>query len=234
MIKEKTQIIKLDDGREISISTGKLAKQAHGSVEVRMGNTHLLATVVSNFEAREGVDFLPLTVDYREKFAADGRFPGGFLKREARPTDQEILVMRLVDRILRPMFPSDYHAEVQIMISLNSHDENIKPDALAALAASSAIAISDIPFNGPISECRVARINGNFIINPSSEQLENADIDLMIGASADSVAMVEGEMNEVSEEEMIEAIKIGHEAIKIQCDAQLKLAEKVGISSSKT
>jgi polyribonucleotide nucleotidyltransferase len=233
MIKEEKQIIKLNDGREISISTGKLAKQAHGSVEVRMGNTHLLATVVSSFEAREGVDFLPLTVDYREKFSADGRFPGGFLKREARPTDQEILIMRLVDRILRPMFPSDYHAEVQIMISLNSHDPNVKPDALAALAASTAIALSDIPFNGPISECRVARINGSFIINPSSEQLANADIDLMVGASADSVAMVEGEMSEVSEAEMIEAIKIGHEAIKEQCAAQLELAAKVGVLEEK-
>jgi polyribonucleotide nucleotidyltransferase len=233
MIKEEKQIIKLDDGREISISTGKLAKQAHGAVEVRMGNTHILATVVSSFEAREGVDFLPLTVDYREKFSADGRFPGGFLKREARPTDQEILIMRLVDRILRPMFPSDYHAEVQIMISLNSHDPNVKPDALAALAASTAIAISDIPFNGPISECRVARIDGGFMINPSSEQLENADIDLMVGASADSVAMVEGEMSEVSEAEMIEAIKIGHEAIKVQCAAQLELAAKIGASSKK-
>ena len=233
MIKEEKEIIKLDDGREITLTTGKLAKQAHGSVEVRMGNTHLLATVVSSFEARDGVDFLPLTVDYREKFSADGRFPGGFLKREARPTDQEILVMRLVDRILRPMFPSDYHAEVQIMISLNSHDPSVKPDALAALAASTAIAISDIPFNGPISECRVARIDGSFMINPSSEQLANADIDLMVGASADSVAMVEGEMNEVSEAEMIEAIKIGHEAIKVQCAAQVKLATKVGASSVK-
>ena len=191
-MKIEEQIIKLNDGREISITTGKLAKQAHGSVEVRMGNTHLLATVVSSYEAREGVDFLPLTVDYREKFAADGRFPGGFLKREARPTDQEILVMRLVDRILRPMFPSDYHAEVQIMISLNSHDENVMPDSLAALAASSALAISDIPFNGPISEVRVARINNEFVINPSALQLEDADIDLMVGASSDSVAMVEG------------------------------------------
>ncbi len=233
MIKEETQIIKLDDNREISISTGKLAKQAHGSVELRMGNTHLLATVVSNFEAKEGVDFLPLTVDYREKFSADGRFPGGFLKREARPTDQEILIMRLVDRILRPMFPSDYHAEVQIMISLNSHDSNVKPDALAALAASAAITLSDIPFNGPVSECRVARINNKFIINPSSVDLENADIDLMVGASSDSVAMVEGEMNEVSEAEMIEAIKIGHEAIKKQCAAQLELATKVGVSMEK-
>ena len=233
MIKEKTQIIKLNDGREISITTGKLAKQAHGSVELRMGNTHLLATVVSSFEAREGVDFLPLTVDYREKFSADGRFPGGFLKREARPTDQEILIMRLVDRILRPMFPSDYHAEVQIMISLNSHDPEVKPDALAALAASSALAVSDIPFNGPISECRVARIDGKYKINPSSTELENADMDLMIGASADSVAMVEGEMNEVSESEMIEAIKIGHEAIKEQCAAQLELAAKAEITSNK-
>ena len=233
MIKEKKQIIKLNDGREISISTGKLAKQAHGSVELRMGNTHLLATVVSSFEAREGVDFLPLTVDYREKFSADGRFPGGFLKREARPTDQEILIMRLVDRILRPMFPSDYHAEVQIMISLNSHDPEVKPDALAALAASSALAVSDIPFNGPISECRVARIDGKYKINPSSTELENADMDLMIGASADSVAMVEGEMNEVSESEMIEAIKIGHEAIKEQCAAQLELAAKAEITSNK-
>ena len=233
MRKEEKQIIKLEDGREISISTGKLAKQAHGSVELRMGKTHMLATVVSNYESREGVDFLPLTVDYREKFAADGRFPGGFLKREARPTDQEILIMRLVDRILRPMFPSDYHAEVQIMISLNSHDPNVKPDALAALAASAAITLSDIPFNGPISECRVARIDNKFIINPSSEQLENADIDLMVGASTDSVAMVEGEMNEVSESEMIEAIKIGHQAIKEQCAAQLELATKAGISTKK-
>ncbi len=233
MIKEEKQIIKLSDGREITISTGKLAKQAHGSVEVRMGDTHLLATVVSSYEAKEGVDFLPLTVDYREKFAADGRFPGGFLKREARPTDNEILVMRLVDRILRPMFPSDYHAEVQIMISLNSHDPNVKPDALAALAASSAIAISDIPFNGPISEVRVARIDGEYIINPSSEQLKESDIDLMIGASSNSVAMVEGEMHEISEAEMIEAIKIGHEAIKVQCAAQLELATKVGASSKK-
>ncbi len=233
MITEEKEIIKLDDEREISLSTGKLAKQAHGSIELRMGKTHILATVVSSHEAKEGVDFLPLTVDYREKFAADGRFPGGFLKREARPTDQEILVMRLVDRILRPMFPKDYHAEVQIMISLNSHDNNVKPDALAALAASSALAISDIPFNGPISEVRVARIDNEYIINPSSIQLENADIDLIVGASNDSVAMVEGEMSEVSEEEMIEAIKIAHEAIKKQCQAQLNLAKKVSTSNPK-
>ena len=230
---EITKKITLDNGREIIISTGKLAKQSHGSVELRMGKTHLLATVVSNKEAREEVDFLPLTVDYREKFAADGRFPGGFLKREARPTDQEILVMRLVDRILRPMFPSDYHAEVQIMISLNSHDPEVSPDCLAALAASTAISISDIPFNGPISEVRVIRLEGEYIVNPSPIQMEQADIDLMIGASYDSVAMVEGEMNEVSEAEMIEAIKIGHEAIKKQCEAQRELANEISTSSPK-
>ena len=225
--KEIKQTIKLDDGREIAITTGKLAKQAHGAVEVRMGDTQLLATVVSSKDAQDGVDFLPLTVDYREKFAADGRFPGGFLKREARPTDQEILVMRLVDRILRPIFPSDYHADVQLMISLNSHDENISPDSLAALAASSALAVSDIPFNGPISEVRIVRVAGKFIVNPSPAQMEEADIDLMVGASADSVAMVEGEMSEVSEADMIEAIKIAHNAIKVQCAAQLELAAKI-------
>ncbi len=233
MIKEITKKITLNDGREITVTTGKLAKQAHGSVEIRMGKTHMLATVVSSKEARDGVDFLPLTVDYREKFAADGRFPGGFLKREARPTDQEILVMRLVDRILRPMFPGDYHAEVQIMISLNSHDPEVCPDSLAALAASTAIAISNIPFNGPISEVRVIRLNGEFIVNPSPEQMEEADIDLMVGASADSVAMVEGEMNEVSEAEMIEAIKVAHEAIKIQCAMQVELASEISSSTPK-
>ena len=233
MMKEITKKITLNDGREITISTGKLAKQANGSVEIRMGKTHMLATVVSSKEARDGVDFLPLTVDYREKFAADGRFPGGFLKREARPTDQEILVMRLVDRILRPMFPADYHAEVQVMISLNSHDPEVSPDSLAALAASTAIAISDIPFNGPISEVRVIRLNGEFIVNPSPEQMKEADIDLMVGASADSVAMVEGEMSEVSEAEMIEGIKVGHEAIKIQCAMQTELASEIATSSPK-
>ena len=233
MMKEITKKIALNDGREITISTGKLAKQANGSVEIRMGKTHILATVVSSKEARDGVDFLPLTVDYREKFAADGRFPGGFLKREARPTDQEILVMRLVDRILRPMFPADYHAEVQVMISLNSHDPEVSPDCLAALAASTAIAISDIPFNGPISEVRVIRLNGEFIVNPSPEKMKEADIDLMIGASANSVAMVEGEMSEVSEAEMIEAIKIGHEAIKVQCAIQTELASEIETSSPK-
>ena len=174
MFKEIIKEINLSDGRVIELRTGKLAKQAHGSIEVRMGESVLLATVVSNYDAKEGIDFLPLTVDYREKFAADGRVPGGFLKREARPTDHEILIMRLVDRILRPMFPSDYHAEVQIMLQLISHDKNVCPEALAGLGASAALAISDIPFNGPISEVRVGRINGDFVINPSPQQLEES------------------------------------------------------------
>ncbi len=194
----------------------------------------LLATVVSARNASPGIDFLPLTVDYREKFAAAGRYPGGFFKREARPSTEEILTMRLVDRVLRPLFPKDYHAETQVMIQLMSHDENVMPDALAGLAASACIALSDIPFDGPISEVRVARINGEFIVNPSRAQLEQADIDLMVGASADSVSMVEGEMDEVSEEEMTEAIKIAHEAIKIQCAAQDALAEKVGRKEIRT
>ena len=224
------QTIDLGDGRTIEIETGKLAKQADGSVVISMGKTMLLATVVSSKDAKEGVNFLPLTVDYREKFAADGRYPGGFLKREARPSDQEILVMRLVDRVLRPLFPSDYHAETQLMIQLMSYDKDCMPDALAGLAASACLSLSDIPFEGPISEVRVARLDGQFIINPNPEQLEAADIDLMVGASMDSVAMVEGEMDEVSEAEMIEAIKVAHEAIKVQCTAQLELAKafKVG------
>ena len=223
MLKEIRKVITLPDGREITLKTGKLAKQAHGSVELTMGSTHLLATVVSNKDAKEGINFLPLTVDYREKFSADGRYPGGFLKREARPSTHEILIMRLVDRILRPMFPDDYHAEVQIMISLNSHDENVMPDCLAALAASAALSVSDIPFNGPISEVRVIRVDEEFIINPTPEQIEKSDIDLIVGASADSVAMVEGEMDEVSEIEMIDAIKFAHEAIKLQCKVQKEL-----------
>ena len=223
MLKEIRKVITLPDGREITLKTGKLAKQAHGSVELTMGSTHLLATVVSNKDAKEGINFLPLTVDYREKFSADGRYPGGFLKREARPSTHEILIMRLVDRILRPMFPDDYHAEVQIMISLNSHDENVMPDCLAALAASAALSVSDIPFNGPISEVRVIRVDEEFIINPTPEQIEKSDIDLIVGASAESVAMVEGEMDEVSEIEMIDAIKFAHEAIKLQCKVQKEL-----------
>lgn len=224
----KREIIDLGDGRNISIETGKLAKQADGSVVVRMGNAMLLATVVANKEAGEGVDFLPLTVDYREKFAAAGRFPGGFFKREARPSDQEILTMRLVDRVLRPLFPKEYYCEVQIMIQLMSHDENVMPDALAGLAASACLAVSDIPFDGPISEVRVGRINGEFVINPNRTELEQSDMDIMVGASRDFVAMVEGEMNEVSEKEMADAIRFAHEAIKIQIEAQERLKAQVG------
>ncbi|QCR21843.1 polyribonucleotide nucleotidyltransferase [Pontibacter sp. SGAir0037] len=222
-----TKTITLPDGREIIIETGKLAKQADGSVVVRMGNTMLLAAVVSNKDAREGVDFLPLSVDYQEKFASSGKIPGGFLKREARLSDYEILVSRLVDRILRPMFPDDYHAETQMTIHLISADTEIMPDALAALAASAALAVSDIPFNGPISEVRVARIDGQLVINPKASELQRADIDMIVGASMDSVAMVEGELSEASEEEMLEAIRFAHEAIKVQCQAQLELTEMV-------
>ena len=221
------EVIDLGDGREISIETGKLAKQAHGSVVVQSGKCMLLCTVVSNYKSAD-VDFLPLTVDYREKFAAAGRYPGGFFKREARPSDGEVLTMRLVDRVLRPLFPKDYHSETQVMIQLMSHDPEVMPDAMAGLAASAAIQLSDFPFECPISEVRVGRINGEFIINPSFAQLEESDIDMMIGASADSVMMVEGEMDEISEEEMTEAIKAAHEAIKVQCEAQVKLAEAFG------
>ena len=222
------EVIDLGDGRSITIETGKLAKQADGSVVVRMGDAMLLATAVSARTSNPGVDFLPLTVDYREKFAAAGRFPGGFFKREARPSDSEVLTMRLVDRVLRPLFPDDYHAETQVMIQLMSHDENVMPDALAGLAASAALAVSDIPFYNLISEVRVARIEGKFVINPSREELEQSDIDMMIGASMDSVAMVEGEMKEISEAEMVEAIKFAHEAIKIQIQAQERLRAAIG------
>jgi polyribonucleotide nucleotidyltransferase len=221
------EVIDLGDGREISIETGKLAKQAHGSVVVQMGKAMLLCTVVSNYKQSD-VNFLPLTVDYREKFAAAGRYPGGFFKREARPSDGEVLTMRLVDRVLRPLFPKDYHAETQVMIQLMSHDEDVMPDALAGLAASAAIQLSDFPFECPISEVRVARVNGEFVINPSRAQLVDSDLEMMIGASADSVMMVEGEMNEVSEEEMADAIKFAHESIKIQVAAQVRLAEAFG------
>jgi len=221
------EVIDLGDGREISIETGKLAKQAHGSVVVQSGKCMLLCTVVSNYHAAD-VDFLPLTVDYREKFAAAGRYPGGFFKREARPSDGEVLTMRLVDRVLRPLFPKDYHAETQVMIQLMSHDEEVMPDAMAGLAASAAIQLSDFPFECAISEVRVGRVDGQFIINPTREQLKTSDIDMVIGASADSVMMVEGEMDQISEEEMVEAIKFAHEAIKLQCEAQLKLAEAFG------
>ena len=221
------EVIDLGDGREITLETGKLAKQAHGSVVVTSGKCMLLCTVVSNYKQSD-VDFLPLTVDYREKFAAAGRYPGGFFKREARPSDGEVLTMRLVDRVLRPLFPKDYHAETQVMIQLMSHDENVMPEAMAGLAASAAIQLSDFPFECPISEARVARVNGEFVINPTRAQLEESDIDMMVGASADSVMMVEGEMDEISEEEMADAIKFAHEAIKVQCAAQVKLAEAFG------
>ncbi|MEM8509494.1 MAG: polyribonucleotide nucleotidyltransferase, partial [Bacteroidota bacterium] len=221
------EVIDLGDGREITIETGKLAKQAHGSVVIQSGKCMLLATVVSNYHAAD-VDFLPLTVDYREKFAAAGRYPGGFFKREARPSDGEVLTMRLVDRVLRPLFPKDYHAETQVMIQLMSHDEEVMPDAMAGLAASTVIQLSDIPFECPISEVRVGRINGELIINPTREQLKTSDIDMVIGASEDSVMMVEGEMLEISEEEMVEAIQFAHDAIKVQCKAQQKLAEAFG------
>ncbi|SDB66306.1 polyribonucleotide nucleotidyltransferase [Flavobacteriaceae bacterium MAR_2010_188] len=221
------EVIDLGDGREISIETGKLAKQAHGSVVVQSGKCMLLCTVVSNYQ-QSAVDFLPLTVDYREKFAASGRYPGGFFKREARPSDGEVLTMRLVDRVLRPLFPKDYHAETQVMIQLMSHDEDVMPDAMAGLAASAAIQLSDFPFECAISEARVGRINGEFIINPTRSQLLVSDLDMMIGASLDSVMMVEGEMGEISEEDMVEAIKFAHEHIKKQCEAQLRLADAVG------
>lgn len=221
------EVIELEGGRTISLETGKLAKQAHGSVVVQMGNAMMLCTVVSSYTPST-MDFFPLTVDYREKFAAAGRYPGGFFKREARPSNEEILVMRLVDRVLRPLFPADYRFETQVMIQLMSHDEEVMPDALAGLAASAAIQLSDIPFETPISEARVARINGEFVINPSRSQLEEADIDIMVGASEDSVMMVEGEMDECSEEEMAEAIKFAHEAIKEQVKAQVRLAEAFG------
>ncbi|SFW68740.1 polyribonucleotide nucleotidyltransferase [Cellulophaga fucicola] len=221
------EVIDLGDGREISIETGKLAKQAHGSVVVQSGNCMLLCTVVSNYKQAD-VDFLPLTVDYREKFAAAGRYPGGFFKREARPSDGEVLTMRLVDRVLRPLFPKDYHAETQVMIQLMSHDDDVMPEAMAGLAASAAIQLSDFPFECAISEARVARVNGEFVINPTRTQLEESDLEMMIGASADSVMMVEGEMDEISEEEMADAIKFAHEAIKVQIAAQLRLAEAFG------
>ena len=228
-----TKTIDLGDGRPVTIETGKLAKQADGSVVVRQGDTMLLAAAVSNNGASEGVDFLPLTVDYREKYASTGRFPGGFFKREARPSDTEILVMRLVDRALRPTFPGDYHAETQVMIQLMSADKENMPDSLAGLAASAALAVSNIPFDGPISEVRVARIGGEFVINPTYAQLEEADIDMMIAGSMDSIVMVEGEMMEVSEEEMVSAIEAAHVAIKKQCQAQLDMAAEVPSSSPK-
>ena len=228
MLNPINKTIELADGRTITIETGKLAKQADGAVTVRMGNTVLLATVCAAKDANPGVDFTPLQVEYKEKYSAFGRFPGGFTKREGKASDYEILTSRLVDRALRPLFPDNYHAEVYVNVILFSADGEDMPDALAGLAASAALAVSDIPFNGPISECRVARIDGKYVVNPTFSELEKADIDIMVGATLDNIMMVEGEMDEVQESEMLEAIKVAHEAIKVQCQAQLELSEACG------
>lgn len=228
MYNQVTQTIDLGDGRQIILETGKLAKQADGAVVLRMGRTILLATVVAAKEAKEDVDFMPLSVEYKEKFAAMGRFPGGFLKRESKPSDYETLVARLVDRALRPLFPDDFHAETFVTINLLSADKDTMPDALAGLAASAALAVSDVPFNGPISEVRVGRINGQLVLNPTFSQMEQSDMDIMVGATAENILMVEGEMKEISEEDMLEAIKFAHEAIKKHCAAQLELAKLAG------
>lgn len=233
MFKIFQKTITLDDGRTITIETGKLAKQADGSVVVRMGNTMLLASVVSAKEGAPDSDFMPLQVEYKEKFAAIGRFPGGFLKRESRPSDYEILISRLIDRALRPLFPDDYHAETFVNVMLISADKDTMPDALAGLAASSALMVSDIPFNGPISEVRVARIGGKFVINPPFTDLEKSDMDIMVAATAENIVMVEGEMSEVSEEDMLEALMFAHDAIKIQCRAQAELMEEAGKSDKR-
>jgi polyribonucleotide nucleotidyltransferase len=222
------KVIDLGDGRTIEIETGKLAKQADGSVVVKMGDTMLLATVVSSLEAKEGVDFLPLSVDYQEKYASTGRIPGGFLRREARLSDYEVLISRLVDRALRPLFPDDYHADTQVMISLISADKNIMPDCLAGLAASAALAVSDIPFNGPISEVRVAKIDGKLVINPTLSELANATLEFIVAGSEFDINMVEGESKEIQEEELVEAIKFAHTAIKHHCLIQKELAAAVG------
>ena len=220
--------IELSDGRSITLETGKLAKQAAGSVTLRMGDTFLLATVTAAKDATPGTDFMPLQVEYREKFASSGRFPGGFMKREGRPSDSEILTSRLIDRALRPLFPDDYHADVFVNVILFSSNGEDMPDALAGLAASAALAVSDIPFNGPISEVRVARIDGQLVVNPTFNELEKADMDIMVGATIDNIMMVEGEMNEVPEADLLEAIKFAHEAIKVQCQAQLELSQLAG------
>ena len=228
MFKIKEKIIDLGDGKIITLETGRMARQANGSVLLKMGKTMLLATVVSAQEAKEDTDFMPLSVEYKEKYASSGRFPGGFMKREARPSDYEILISRLVDRALRPLFPDDFHAETFVTISLISADMDIIPDALAGLAASAALAVSDVPFNGPMSEVRVARIDKKYVVNPTATQLKEADIDLMVAATYNNILMVEGEMKEVSEEEMLEALKIAHDAIKIHCKAQMEFAQELG------
>ena len=227
-MQEIKEIINLPNGQIIEISTGKLARQADGAVVLKCGDTMLLATAVSKDEASPEVDFMPLTVEYQEKFAAAGRFPGGFLKRESRPSEYEILIARLVDRALRPIFPEDYHAETQVLIYLISADKNYPPDALTALAASSALTISDIPFEQPISEVRVVKINGEFIVNPSITEIESADLDLMVGGTLTDVNMVEGECREVDEDTLLEALKIAHEYIKIEIEGQIRLIEKAG------
>jgi len=225
---------KLPDGREITIETGKLARQADGSVVLRMGNTMILATVVANQEGKEGADFLPLSVDYQEKFASTGKIPGGFLKRESRLSDYEILISRLVDRAVRPLFPDDYHAETQINIQLISGDHSALPDSLAAFAASAALSVSDIPFQGPISEVRVARVDGQYIINPTLEQKDKADLDFIVAASIENILMVEGECKEINEADMLEALKLAHEAIKTQCQLQIELTQAVGKTQKRT
>ena len=230
----KQKTFSLPDGTSITIETGKLAKQADGSAVVKVGDMMLLATVVSKKTAGDNVDFLPLSVDYQEKFAAAGKIPGGFLKRESRLSDYEILICRLVDRALRPLFPDDYHADTQVMISLISADPKIMPIAYAALAASAALAVSDIPFNGPISEAKVAQVAGAYVVNPSVEQSAEAKMELIVAGSADNIMMVEGECKEVQEAEMLEAIKVAHEAIKIQCAAQIELAQEVGATEKRT
>ncbi|MFO8087919.1 MAG: polyribonucleotide nucleotidyltransferase, partial [Bacteroidales bacterium] len=217
----------LGDGASTTLETGKLAKQADGSVVVTHGNTMLLATIVSRKEINPEVNFLPLTVDYKEKYAAAGRFPGGFFKREARPSEHEILISRLIDRALRPMFPGDYRAETQLLVSLISADRDISPDAYACLAASAALQVSDIPVESPVSEVRVAQIDGKFVINPLRSEIENATLELIVAGSMENVNMVEGEMEEASEETMMEAIKAAHAAIKVQCQAQIELRKKV-------
>lgn len=223
-----TKTIEMPDGKVITLETGKLARQADGSVVVRSGNAMLLATVVAAQEHKEGTDFLPLSVDYQEKFGSAGKIPGSFQRREGRLSDNEILISRLIDRALRPIFPEDYHAEVQVIVTLISADAEIQPDALAALAASAAIAVSDIPFNGPISEVRVAKINGNYVVNPTSTEIKSASLDLIVAGTVDNIIMVEGEADLCTEEEMIEAIKIAHEAIIVQVNAQKEFGIAVG------
>ncbi|MBX2916794.1 MAG: polyribonucleotide nucleotidyltransferase [Cyclobacteriaceae bacterium] len=229
-----TKSCTLPDGRQITIETGKLARQADGSVVLRMGNTMLLATAVAAPDAKEGTDFLPLSVDYQEKFAATGKIPGGFLKREGKLSDYEILISRLVDRAIRPLFPDDYHAETQVNIQLISGDLNALPDSLAAFAASAALAVSDIPFQGPISEVRVVRVADKFIINPTQEEKEKSDLDFIVAASIDNILMVEGEAKEISEADMLEALKLAHEAIKVQCQVQIELSQAVGKTEKRT